>query len=261
MKRRDSMQRLTPLLDAVRTAPMDQSYKDDMSLLVTECLIRAIEARTSGAGKDVEQQRQALVEKSVQQGYILTAYFYEELAKFEKGPAGFKDAYTELLNGIDVRREAKRANNVAFADAASPDVLFLPPRRNATNLLGSAENRLAAGDPQGAQTLAQQALDDQSGDPGRALFILAQVATMNKDINGARTYFQQALGVAKEPQVVAWSHIYLGRIFDLQEDRDSAVDEYRAALAAANALPEAKAAAEKGLQQPYEPPARPQTQQ
>jgi hypothetical protein len=261
MKRRDSMQRLTPLLDAVRTAPMDQSYKDDMSLLVTECLIRAIEARTSGAGKDVEQQRQALVDKSVQQGYILTAYFYEELAKFEKGPAGFKDAYTELLNGIDVRREAKRANNVAFADAASPDVLFLPPRRNATNLLGSAENRLAAGDPQGAQKLAQQALDDQSGDPGRALFILAQVATMNKDINGARTYFQQALGVAKEPQVVAWSHIYLGRIFDLQEDRDSAVDEYRAALAAANALPEAKAAAEKGLQQPYEPPARPQTQQ
>jgi len=260
MKRPDAMARLTPLLDAVRTAPMEQSYKDDISLLVTECLIRAIEARTSGAGKTIEQQREALVEKSMQQGYILTQYFYEQLAKFEKGPTGFRDAYSELLNGIDVRGETRRANNIAFANAASPEVLFLAPRRNTENVLGAAENRLSAGDPQGAQKLAQQALDEQSGDPGRALFILAQVATMNRDINGARTYFQQALGVAKEPKVVAWSHIYLGRIFDIQENRDAAVDEYRAALAAANALPEAKAAAEKGLQQPYEPPARPQPQ-
>ncbi len=261
MKRPDAMERLTPLLDAVRTAPMDQTYKDDIALLVTECLIRAVEARTYGGGKGIEPQRQGLVDKSMQQGFILTAYFYDALAKFEKGPTGFKDTYSELLNGIDVRTERKRANNIAFADAASPEVLFLAPRRSSGNLLGTAENRLSAGDPQGAQKLAQQALDEQNGDPGRALFILAQVATMNRDMSGARTYFQQALGVAKEPTVVAWSHIYLGRIFDLQENRDAAVDEYRAALAASNALPEAKAAAEKGLQQPYEPPHRPQAEQ
>jgi hypothetical protein len=77
---------------------------------------------------------------------------------------------------------------------------------------------------------------------------------MNRDIQGARNYFQQALGVAHEPKVVAWSHIYLGRIFDLQEDRAAALDHYRAALTAAVALPEAKAAAERGIQQPYEPP-------
>ena len=44
-----------------------------------------------------------------------------------------------------------------------------------------------------AQKLAQQALDEQEEDPGRALFILAQVATANRDMEGARTYFERAL--------------------------------------------------------------------
>jgi tetratricopeptide (TPR) repeat protein len=107
--------------------------------------------------------------------------------------------------------------------------------------------------------LAQEALDEKSEDAGRALFILAQVATMNGDMEGARTYFQRTLEVAQEPKVVAWSHIYLGRIFDLREDRPAALDQYRAALSAGAALPEAKAAAERGLQQPYEPPSQAQS--
>jgi tetratricopeptide (TPR) repeat protein len=84
---------------------------------------------------------------------------------------------------------------------------------------------------------------------------------MNRDIQGARNYFQQALNIAHEPKVVAWSHIYLGRIFDLQEDREAALDQYRAALTAGGSLPEAKAAAEHGIEKPYEPPSRPQQQE
>ena len=87
-------------------------------------------------------------------------------------------------------------------------------------LLIAAEQRLTAGDAESAQKLAQQALEEKSEDPGRALFILAEVATRNSDMQGARDYFERALEVAHEPKVVAWSHIYLGRIFDLQEDRD-----------------------------------------
>jgi len=75
---------------------------------------------------------------------------------------------------------------------------------------------------------------------------------------GARDYFQHALGATKEPKVIAWSHIYLGRIFDLQEDREAAIDQYRAAVTAGSGLPEAKAAAELGLQKPYEPTRRSQ---
>jgi tetratricopeptide (TPR) repeat protein len=122
-------------------------------------------------------------------------------------------------------------------------------------LLLNAERRLAAGDPETAQKLAQQALDEQEGDSGRALFILAEVATANRDMEGARTYFERALQTAHEPKVIAWSHIYLGRIFDLKENRDAALDQYRAALSAAGeTLPEATLAARRGLEQPYEPP-------
>jgi tetratricopeptide (TPR) repeat protein len=114
---------------------------------------------------------------------------------------------------------------------------------------------LAAGDRESAQKLAQKALDEQAGDSGRALFILAEVATANRDIDGARQYFERALQTAHEPKLIAWSHIYLGRIYDLREDRHAAVDQYRAALDAAGAgLPDAKLAAQRGLDKPYEPP-------
>jgi hypothetical protein len=52
--------------------------------------------------------------------------------------------------------------------------------------------------------------------------------------------------------------VYQGRILDMREKRDEAMNEYRAALTTGADLPEVKAAAERGLQQAYEPPAKPQ---
>lgn len=252
-----TLKRLEPLLEAVKTAPMDESFKSDVSLLVTECLIRAIEVRTGPLGKVPEEARDQAVEASMEQGFILTGYYYDALVQFEKDPAGLRNAYGDMLTGIEVGKEEKRAAQIQFANQADPELLHLS-RPLEGKLLVTAEQRLSAGDAETAQKLAQEALDEKSEDPGRALFILAQVATMNRDIQGARTYFQRALEVAQEPKVVAWSHIYLGRIFDLQEDRLAALDHYRAALSAGAALPEAKAAAERGLQQPYEPPSHAQ---
>jgi len=248
---------LKPLLDRVKKAPMDDSFKEDISLLVTESFIRAIEARTSSTGKTSEAERAAAVQRDVEQGYVLTEYFYDALVQFEKSPTGLRNAYSDLIGRIDLRKEEKRASNVQFATRADPELVrFSQPSH--PKLLVTAEQRLSAGDAESAKKLAQQALDSKTEDPGRALFILAQVATMNRDMQGARHYFEQALGVAQEPKVVAWSHIYLGRILDLEEDRAAAIDHYRLALSASASLPEAKAAAEHGLAQPFEPPAHPQ---
>ncbi len=252
-----TMERLRPLLGSVKSAPMDEGFKTDVSLLVTECLIRAIEARTIGSSKTQEAQRELLVSQANQQGFILTPYFYDALAKFEKDPSGLRNAYLDLISAIDVRKEQKKLVGMQFAAQAEPELLRLS-RPLEGKLLRTAEERLSAGDADGAKQLAQQALDQKSEDPGRALFILAQVATMKRDMQGARGYFEQALTVAQEPKVVAWSHIYLGRIFDLQADRAAALDHYRAALSAGANLPQAKAAAEHGMEQPYEPPAHPQ---
>jgi tetratricopeptide (TPR) repeat protein len=163
----------------------------------------------------------------------------------------------KTVGNIDLGKEQRRTRQIQFASAADPELLHLS-RPVKGKLLITAEQRLSAGDAASAQKLAQQALQEKIEDQGRALFILAQVAAMNRDMQGARSYFQRALEVAQEPKVVAWSHIYLGRIFDLQEDREAALGHYRAALNAGAALPEAKAAAERGIQQPYEPPSRSQ---
>jgi len=248
-----AMKRIEPLLESVKNAPLDEAFRTDVSLLVTESMVRATEIRLQGGSKTPEAVRSDDVEKSMEQGFVLTRYFYDAMAQFEKDPAGIRNAYSDMLSGIDVKKEAKRASEVHFASEASPELLHLS-RPGDHRLLQTAEKHLADGDLKTAQDLAQQALNQQNEDHGRALFIMAQVATANKDMAGATGYFERALKETQEPKVIAWSHIYLGRIYDLQEQRETAVDHYRAALNAASTLPEVKAAAERGLQGPYEPP-------
>ncbi len=253
LKYPNELKHVEPIMAVVKASPLDDSFKSDVSLLVTECMIRAVEARMLGTTKTPESERLAAVANSESQGYVLTRYFYNALIPFEKDPASLRAVFGDLLGKVDVRAEMKRLEQVRFVAKADADVLHLE-RPGSNRLLMEAEQRLNAKDPSGAQKLAQQALDEKIGDSGRALFILAEVATMSRNMDGARNYFLQALGATQEPKVVAWSHIYLGRIFDLQDQRDAAVDHYKAALNASGSLPEAKAAAERGIQKAYAPP-------
>jgi len=251
MKRPLAMQRLQPLLNEVQTAPLDESYKRDVSLLAAESLIRAVEARLEGSGKAAEAARQRELDQDMAEGFILTRYFFEQLTAFESGPESLRTALPDWLYYLDLGRERKRAGQTQFAARSAPDVMSASkPKRG---LLDAAEERLRAGDLTSAQKLAQRALDENKEDAGQALFILAEVATKNKDIKGARDYFERTVQVTKNPHLVAWSHIYLGRIFDLQAERDEALQHYKAALAAGDNTPETRAAAERGLQQPYQP--------
>lgn len=250
------VKRLEPLLQSVKRAPLDENFKTDISLLVTECLIRAIEIRTLGTKQTAEPMRLQAVDDAVKQGYILTKYFYTALLTFEKDPAGLRTEYSDILAGIDVKQQQKAASEVQFARSSSPELVQLS-RLEDRRMLVTAEQRLSAGDAKGAQELAQQALDKKIGDEGRARFILAQIAVANRNRDGAVENFQKAIQASKDPKVVAWSHVYLGRIMDMKPDREAAVNEYRAALTAAGDLPEVKAAAERGLQEVYEPPAKP----
>src|SRR5271157_5440266 len=253
-----AIKRLEPLLQSVKRAPLEDSFKTDISLLVTECLVRAVEIRMAGSKQAAaEAMRAQAVDDAVKQGYILTKYFYDTVAVFEKDPIGIRGAYSEFLENIDLKKEQKTAAEVQFASATSPELVRLS-RPEERRMLLTAEKRLAAGDPKGAQELAQQALDKKIGDQGRALFILAEVAVANKNRDGAQDNFQKAIEASKDPKVLGWSHVYLGRILDMKEDRAAALEEYRAALNIGGGLPEIKAAAERGLERAYEPPAKPQ---
>ncbi|HEY6252261.1 MAG TPA: tetratricopeptide repeat protein [Candidatus Angelobacter sp.] len=259
LKHGRTLERLDPLLGSVQTAPMADPFKHDISLLLTECLIRAIEARMLPGGKTNEGARTASVQRSMEEGFILTRYFYGAMVNFEKESTGMTNFYGDLLYNISLDQEKKRASEIVFSSQAAPEVLSASkPSSHEIHLLDDAEDRLSRGDPAGAQRLALQAVQDPKSneDQGRAFFILARAATLSGDMEGARTYFERSVQAAHDPRTLAWSHIYLGRIFDIQENRDQAVAHYRAALQAGDPTPDTKTAAEKGLAVPYHPPSQ-----
>ncbi|HZL67239.1 MAG TPA: hypothetical protein VFC29_07905 [Candidatus Limnocylindrales bacterium] len=251
-KRATALQRLKPVLVVVQKAPMAEDYKLDPGLLVVECLIRAIEARNPSAPKLPEKERQAMLQRDEAEGFIFTRFFYDELRDFEKENTGLQDAFPNWLHNIDVDGEKKRAGGIEFAAQAAPEVMRAakPASQQKVDL---AERELVSGDPAGAEKLAEEALNEKE-DPARAYFVLARAATMSGNMQGAQDNFQKALNATKDPRTAAWCHIYLGRILDLQDERENAIAQYRAALGAGDTSPDTMKAAERGIEEPYQPP-------
>ncbi|MBV9671059.1 MAG: tetratricopeptide repeat protein [Acidobacteriales bacterium] len=264
-----SMRRLQPLLDSVRNAPMDESYKDDISLLVIESLIKAIEARQikptaappttdkkqlEARRAELDAQRNAAVDGAMSQGFILTRYFFGKLALFEQTPVSFKEDFPEMLYALNVNEQKKVADNTVFSNQSAGDVIAKARPQGDLSGIRLAETKLAQGDYQAAERAAQEVVAAGSADSGRALFVLAMASTKQGETEEARGYFERTLQVAKEPRLLAWSHIYLGRIADLQQDRESALSHYNAALNSGDDSADTKAAAQKGIDHPMEPP-------
>lgn len=255
-KRATTLTRLKPILQSVQNAPMATEYKTDMGLLVIESLIRAIEARTPSDSKLPEKDRLAKVSQDEAEGFVLTGYFYDQLKVFERGATGVKEAFPDWLHDLNVEKVSKQAQGIQFASNAEPDVMRATSPKNETRI-DMAERALASGNPAGAMQLAQEALA-AGGDPGQCYFVLARAASISGNLQDAKDDFGKAAATAKDPRTVAWSHIYLGRILDLQDERDAAVEQYKAALSAGDSSPDTRKAAERGLQSQYEPPEDPQ---
>lgn len=258
-KRATALERLKPVLVAVQKAPMATDYKQDTGLLVVECLIRAIEARTPLEAKLPEKERQALLQRDEAEGFIFTHYFYDQLRNFEKENRGLQDAFPDWLHNINVDAEKKRASEIEYASQATPEVVRAA-KPASQQKLALAERELVSGDPAGAQKLAEEALNEKE-DPARAYFVLARAATMSGNMQGAQENFQKTLNATKDPRIAAWCHIYLGRILDLQDERENAIAQYQAALSGADSSADTKQAAEQGIKEPYQPPdAKPERQ-
>jgi tetratricopeptide (TPR) repeat protein len=252
LSRGTTLERLSPLLDSVKRAPLEDSYRFDIGLLLTESLIKAIEARLLGELKGPDKPKEQLAWDSTRQGFILTRYFYDKLVAFERDEVGFDQSYADWLHDINVEQQQKIAATIPFLQSATPELVRKSQRKEM--LVDLAERALASGNFDGAQNYAQQALRNQE-DPGRALFVLARVAIADGKLDDAQGYFERAAAASSDSKIRGWSHIYLGRILDMQEHRQEAVEHYRAALNAGGSS-ELKAAAEKGLQQAYQPPVK-----
>jgi tetratricopeptide (TPR) repeat protein len=280
--RTNAIDRMQPILKEVHDAPLDFRYRSDTVALVVECLIKAIEARTMDTGipeyripagversdlpryeherqltlGKMEAVRVAAVHHDMAQGYVLTQYFFEQLIQFEKDPASLRDNIGEMVYGMDVDQQAHRARQTQFDKQADGDVLQRSKPRDLTGL-DLAEAKLAQGDVATASAMANKALEDRSdtlqavAQEARANFILARAALLTRRPEDALDRFQKVIAESKEPRLVAWSHIYLGRMLDVECKRDEAVTEYQAALAARDGEQDTRLAAERGVKAAY----------
>ncbi|HUB29364.1 MAG TPA: tetratricopeptide repeat protein [Terracidiphilus sp.] len=280
--RANAIDRTQPILKEIRDAPMEFRFRSDTVALTVECLIKAIEARTMDTGIPVykipagversdlpryEHERQlyqervdavrwAAVNHDMAQGFVLTEYFYQQMIQFEKDPASLADTIGEMVYSMDIDQQVHRARQTQFDAHADGDVLQQSKPRELTGL-DLAEARLEAGDVATAGALARQALAvhsdslQQVADSARANFILARCAIMTGRPEEAIDRFQKTIATSKEPRLLAWSHIYLGRMLDLDCKRDEAVSEYNEALASRDGAQDTRLAAERGVKTPY----------
>ncbi len=280
--RAQAMERLQPLLKAVQNAPLEYTYKTEIVPLLTECLIKAIETHTMDVGipkpqkpgpqvkaradlerydaemstydHDAEAVRRKAVNLAMRQGWVLVDYFYDQIGTMEKEGISLKENMGQMVYGMDVDHERHKDQQIAFLPESSHDVL-----RRATNQLSGlqlAELKIFKGDLTGASEIANKVLADPAGDHAQAYYVLARVNLMQRQPGAAIGNFQEVLDTSKNPRTLAWSHIYLGRLYDImpQPERQKAIAEYQAALTVRDAQPDTKAAAEQGIKQPFVAP-------
>jgi tetratricopeptide (TPR) repeat protein len=161
-----------------------------------------------------------------------------------------------MVYSMDVDQQVHRARNIEFDKQSDGEVLGRTRPRKLTGL-DLAEARLASGDVASASAIAQQALADKSDSleavaaGARANFILARAAIMTGKPDEAIDRFQKTLATSKDQRLLAWSHIYLGRMLDLDCKRDEAVSEYQLALTVRDGQQDTRLAAERGVKTAY----------
>ena len=236
------------LQSIARQSPaLGEDFKSDFSLLVTECLIRAVELHMDKP-KDAEKQ----VDSGMASGLILTPYFYRELSDYQKQPAAMSIFYKQMIDGIHVKKlEAKFADYKFAPPARATSVRKPVVLSQRDQLLQQGDDLIYQGKYQEAEVIFQQVL--QKNDPRnvKALYGMAVAAANTRKPDMAEKYFKKTLAVARNVRIVTWSHIYLGRLYDLEDRRSDALEQYREASVTAANFPEALLAVQAGLRLPF----------
>lgn len=278
--RASAIDRLQPFLTMVQDAPIAFHFKNDLIAFVVECLVRAIEARTMDTGlpvfqiprgaprsayaanfrkrqaslRKVAEVRQEFVDHSLEQGFILTEYFYRELIPFEHSPSSLSQSIGAMVYGMDVPAEIGKIKNMHIQFASEPAGNVVVQSLPAPDVLDDAETKLMKGDPDGASAIAEKALADHTAHADRAEYILARADLLKGDVPHAIAAFHRTITLSRNPRLVAWSHIYLGRIDDVSGDRPSAIAQYKQALLFQDGQQDTLEAAQSGLKTPYRLP-------
>jgi tetratricopeptide (TPR) repeat protein len=235
---------------AYRAPALASSFKEDFPLLVTECLIRAAELRLD---KRPPTEAEKSLEEMTASGLILIRYFYESLGVFEKQEASMTAFYKQMIQKIDPVGEERRLAKVAFAPVPTPpdQVAALAAKTEEERSLDQGDSLFYRGRYSEAKLAYQEVLEKVDAKSERALFGMAIVASNMRKPDLAEEYFQKTLETARDLRLVTWSHIYLGRLYDLRGKRNDALAQYRAASLTAAAYPMALLAVQAGEAQQF----------
>ncbi|HEV8384411.1 MAG TPA: tetratricopeptide repeat protein [Candidatus Acidoferrales bacterium] len=241
---------------AGRAPRLPLEYRDDFEAFLTECLVKAVELRLN---KLPPEKLAAAIDSEEASGFVLVRALHRELLRgFDQSELPMSTLFPELLRGVSIGEEGKRLETVQFASAA-PAAAAPQPAAEISELdawLAEGDRQIAAQQGEAASATFERVLAKYPGQP-RALYGLAVSLVLRREVDKAKEMFQDLIGATnssaktsenKLPFVVAWSHVHLGRIYDLEGKRELALSEYRAALAVEGAPDAARLAARRGLE-------------
>lgn len=280
LKYRDALMRKNGLLNVGARAPrLPAEYKNDFIAYADECLVKSVELRIRHL---TPEKHEAVLAEDDRTGFVMVRVFDVQLQKFEKAEPAMSLYFPDLIDGIDVATEQKRYANFKFAtleEVPAPETAASggqaqpgqqparqdDPQSERDRLLAEGDHQIALQDAPAAIATFQKVLAKYPAD-SRANFGLAVASLLNHDADRAQELFEKLVSAPSsaggdavnstsrsDPAILAWSHVYLGRLHDFAEERDQALAEYRAALAIAGAPEAARVAAQRGIDTPYDP--------
>ena len=270
---REQVRSKSALLDIAAHAPrLPVEYQDDFMAFTDECLVKAVELRLR---HPAPAELESALREDDESGFILVRPLVQQLQKFEKSELSMPEYFPDLIGKIDVLAERKRLQSITFAPAA-PSSASTFDESSSRNQESELRHWLADGDNQitlqngpAAAAAFEKVLQKYPNQP-QAKYGLAIASVLSGQAGRAKELFEELVappspaaaapvgsGAAANPEFLAWSHVYLGRIHDLEGDRELAVGHYQAALDVEGAPESARVAAQQGIDAPYKPPARP----
>ena len=254
-----------PLFERAAAAPrLAPELKDDFTSYFAECTVRAVELKLKRISPG---EREAAMNRNDEDGYVLVKPLFGALPKFENSEPSMKLFFPDLVRAIDMGAEGKRLATLKFAPAdslkpedetASEEVArrrraaptTVPNDAEVITALTEGERRIAEKNPRGAEASFQKVLTKYP-DQVRAWYGIGLVALLDHDAARAKQVFGRLTAgehaASQDPMVLAWSHIYLARIYDDEGNPQVVKAEYESALAVEGAPEQAKLAAQKGL--------------
>ncbi len=254
-----------PLFDSAARAPrLVPDLREDYPSYFAECMVRAVELKLRRMSPS---ERAARLDTDDTDGYVLVRSLFTALGNFERSEPSMRLFFPEMVRSIDVNAEEKRVQAIKFAPAggavkpdhtASEEVArrkklapnTIPNDPDAIAALTEGERRIAEKNPRAAESSFQKVLAKYP-DQARAWYGIGLVALMDHDGVRAKEVFGRLTSgehtATEDPMVLAWSHVYLARIYDDEGQSEQARAQYQEALAVTGSPDQARQAAQKGL--------------